>query len=254
MKCMTFNIWNYTRPWPARRQAIAALIQAHSPDVVAVQETRHDWRFERGKGQGEQLADLTGYHATSRIAQVYVPIFRVDEGLTILTRRPPARVMERRLTMHPAEREDENQRLCLGVTIEDENGPLDVYDSHFSLSAQARETNALEVAGFVQELSGDRPAVLMGDLNALPHTRPIRFLCGEAEIDGATGDFVDLWTLAHPQDPGFTYASWEPTHRIDYVLGRNLPRGVTSAMVVGGEAVNGVYPSDHLGVVVERSL
>jgi len=254
MKCMTFNIWNYNRPWPARRSHIAELIQIHSPHAIALQETRHDFRHERGKGQGEQLAELTGYHATSRVAQVYIPILRVDEGLTILTRQAPLRVMEKRLTMHPGERHDENQRLCLGVTIDYGGATVDIYDTHFSLSAAARVTNALEVARFVEEQSGDRPAVVMGDLNAEPDAPPIRFLLGEEEIAGRRGSFVDLWMLANPDDPGYTDESYSLRRRIDYVLGTNLSHGVDRAVTIGGEPVNGVYPSDHLGIVVDVPL
>lgn len=255
MRVMTLNIWNYTRPWKARRELIAAVIQRYQPDAVALQEIRHDWRFERGRGQGSQLADLTDYHATSAVAQVYVPLLRVDEGLTILTRSPARRVMQRRLTRFPHDRHDENQRICLGVTVEDEHGhTLDVYDTHFSLSPQARISNAVETAQFIAESSGDHPAVVMGDLNAEPDTPPILFLTGQEAIDGNTGDFVDCWVAARGTDLGFTYGSADPVRRIDYVLGRHLPHGVRHAEVIGNETSHGVYPSDHMGIVVDLDL
>jgi endonuclease/exonuclease/phosphatase family metal-dependent hydrolase len=251
---MTFNIWNYNRPWPVRRRLIADIIAAHQPDVIALQETRHDWRFERGKGQGEQLAELTGYHPTSAVGQVYVPILRVDEGLTILTRSEPQRTYLHSLTIYPRDREDENQRICLGVGLEIAGTAVDVYDTHFSLSASARLSNAVEVARFIRETSEERPAVVMGDLNAEPDTPPIRFLLGREEVEGQTGDFADCWVLANPGQPGYTYGSFDPVRRIDYVLARNLPIGVSAASIVGAEAVNGVYPSDHMGIVVDIRL
>jgi endonuclease/exonuclease/phosphatase family metal-dependent hydrolase len=247
---MTFNIWNYNRPWTRRRALIADLILQHRPDVVALQETRHDWRYERGKGQGEQLAELTGYHPAWALGQVYFPGLRVDEGLTTLTPAPPLRAMSRELTKHRRDRGDRNQRVCLGVTVEVDARRVDVFNSHFSLSPTARETNALEAATFIREVSGRGPALLMGDLNALPDTPPIRFLLGQAELQGQTGDFIDCWKQVHPNQPGFTYGSFHPTHTIDYVLARTI-RAVRSAQIVGGEAVDGVYPSDHMGLVVE---
>jgi endonuclease/exonuclease/phosphatase family metal-dependent hydrolase len=254
MRCMTYNIWNYTRPWPTRRAMIAAIIERYRPDVVALQETRHDWRFERGKGQGEQIASLTGYHATSVVAQVYVPVLRIDEGLTILSRDAPIRVMQKRLTMHSREREDENQRVCLGVALHTGGTEFHVYNSHFSLSESARVTNAVEVSRFIAEESGGIPSVLMGDLNAFPDTEPIRFLLGEIEVAGGTGDFVDCWKSEHADDPGFTYASWEPDHTVDYVLGRNLPGHIIAAEIVGREGHDGVFPSDHAGIVVDLDM
>ena len=254
MKFMTFNIWNYGRSWAKRRQIIAGIIDTHQPDVVALQETRHDFRFERGEGQAEQIARLTRYHATWAVGQVYLPLLRVDEGLTILTREAPARVMQRRLTQYPRERGDRNQRICLGVEVSHGGRRVGVYNTHFSLSEVARISNAREVARFVAEQSPDQPTVLMGDLNAEPDAPPIRYLTGEQTLEGESAGFVDCWVAANPEQPGFTYASFRPVRRIDYVLGRNLPAGVRGASLIGGEAVDGVYPSDHLGIVVELDV
>lgn len=237
-----------------RRRLIADLITSLQPDVVALQETRHDFRFEGGKGQGEQLAALTGYHPTIAVAQVYIPLARVDEGLTILTRGTPQRTMLQPLTQFPQERMDENHRICLGVTIEAEGREIDIYDTHFSLSPVARRHNAREVARFAAAESGSRPMLVMGDLNAEPDEAAIRFLVGEEEINGQRADFVDCWMLANPAQPGYTYASFDPVKRIDYVLGRNLPGGVAAAEVVGRDAVDGIYPSDHLGIAVDVPL
>ncbi|HLJ66058.1 MAG TPA: endonuclease/exonuclease/phosphatase family protein [Chloroflexota bacterium] len=251
---MTLNIWNYNRPWPKRRALIASLIMNLQPDVVCLQETRHDWRYDKGRGQGEQLADATGYHPTWAVGQVYVPILRVDEGLTILTRSQPERVMSRRLTRLPHEREDENQRVCLGVGLDIEGREVHVYDAHFSLSEAARLANARECAELVRTESGSLPSLLMGDLNARPDTPPIRFLTGEPVIDGEAGDFADCWAAVHGDEPGFTYSSNRPYHRIDYVLARNLEGRIAAAHIVGGDPEDGVYPSDHLGIVVDINL
>jgi endonuclease/exonuclease/phosphatase family metal-dependent hydrolase len=251
MRVMTFNIWNYNPSWKERRALIAGLIKHHQPDVVALQETRHDFRFERGKGQGEQIAELTGYYPTFALGQVYIPLLRVAEGLTILARDAPVRTTVEQLTRHWGERADQNQRVCLCVTVSSGGSLFHVFDTHFSLSAAARRTNALEVTRFVAEQAQGEPAVLMGDLNAEPDAPEIRFLTGQEPLEGQTASFTDCWTSAHPDAPGFTYASFNPVRRIDYVLGLNLPAGVKGAEIIGGEASNGVYPSDHMGLVVD---
>jgi endonuclease/exonuclease/phosphatase family metal-dependent hydrolase len=248
---MTYNIWNYNRPWSQRRAIIVGLIQLYRPDAVALQETRHDFRYERGIGQGHQIAELTGYHCTWALGQVYFPFPRVDEGLTILTRDPPIKVMKKELTLYPHERGDDNQRVCLGARLASSESEIDVYNSHFSLSSVARVHNAVETHRFIVNESGERPALLMGDLNALPDTTPIRFLLGEDIVDDETGDFVDCWSLAHPEDVGFTYASWDPDHRVDYVFGRNVGGRAIAAERVGLVPDSGVYPSDHVGIVVD---
>jgi len=254
MTVMTFNIWNYTRPWKERRLMIAELIKRHRPIAVALQETRHDFRFERGKGQGEQLADMTGYHATVAVGQVYLPIPRVDESVTILTTETPVKSVQRELTRLPRERADENRRVCLGVLLHVNGQDVYVFSTHFSLSARARLSNALETVHFITEVSGLAPAIVMGDLNATPDEAAIQFLHGEFNEDGETGDFIDCWTAAHPDSPGFTFASFDPIRRIDYAFARSLPTGAISAEVIGGEAKGGVYASDHLGLVIDLPI
>jgi endonuclease/exonuclease/phosphatase family metal-dependent hydrolase len=248
MKLLTQNIWNYNRPWPVRRSLLADIIRAHAPDVIGLQETRHDWRFAHGLGQGEQLAADTGYVATSRVAQVYLPILRIDEGLTTMTKEPPERVVCRRLSQNPHEREDENRRICLGVSLNTPGGSLDVYNTHFSLSPRVRERSAHEVAEFIEHESGNRPAVLLGDLNAHPEDPPLRFLLEEA-------GFVDCWAAAHPNEDGFTDPSWAPHERIDYILVRHAPAGAAlTAELVGAATADGIHASDHLGLLVDISL
>lgn len=254
MKVMTFNIWNYTRPWNERRLMIAELIQQHRPHAVALQETRHDFRYERGKGQGEQLAEMIGYHPTVAIGQVYLPILRIDEAVTILTVEKPVSAVTRELTRLPRERADENQRVCAGVMLRENGRDVHIFNTHFSLSSRARLSNAVETAQFIEQVSGPAPAIMMGDLNATPDEAAIQFLHGDFSQNGETGDFVDCWTAAHPGDPGFTYASFGPVRRIDYVFARNLQQAAISATIVGGEATDGVYPSDHLGIVVDLAL
>lgn len=242
---MTLNIWNYTRPWPLRRERIANLILAHSPDVVALQETRHDWRFERGLGQGDQLAELTGYHAAWLTGQVYVPLLRVDEGLTTLTREKPLGVIEAKLQRDPRDHRDENQRVCLGVVVQYAGKEVHAYNTHFSLSSAGRISNAREVSRLVALESPDVPAVLMGDLNAEPAEPAIHAL-----LNSEDAAFFDCWTRANGDAPGYTYRSGRAVKRIDYVLGRQFAT-VQQAVIVGDDANDGIYPSDHLGILVD---
>lgn len=63
IKVMSLNIWNYNPPWEARRRAIVSVIQAESPDIIGLQEIRHEvGKDEKGFNQAEQLARrLPGY-------------------------------------------------------------------------------------------------------------------------------------------------------------------------------------------------
>jgi endonuclease/exonuclease/phosphatase family metal-dependent hydrolase len=116
--------------------------------------------------------------------------------------------------------------------------------THFSLSAPARLSNARETAGFLDKLAGTDPVVLMGDLNAEPQSAEMRYLVQEA-------GFLDAWDAARAGEPGFTYSSFDPVRRIDYILVKNVNLNGTSAHLVGDSEIGGVYPSDHLGIVAD---
>lgn len=227
---------------------IARLISTLRPDVVAMQETRHDFRYERGLGQAEQIAQRTGYIATWALGQVYLPVLRVDEGLTLLTRDQPTRRLHTQLRQFPHDRQDENRRICVGVELGDgSGGSVYAFCTHFSLSPDARQANARDVAAFVDREAADAPAFVMGDLNERADELALRYLTEDA-------GFTDIWAAVNPGKKGYTYSSWHPYHRIDFVLARNLDASGAVATLVGDEPIDGQYLSDHLGICVDIAL
>lgn len=79
------------------------------------------------------------------------------------------------------------------------------------------------------------------------------------------GGFVDAWSTAHPNDPGYTWplhledpvGPSTPFQRIDLVLARGVA-GVVSATQVGGQpsdlTPSGLWPSDHVGLVAQLQI
>jgi endonuclease/exonuclease/phosphatase family metal-dependent hydrolase len=246
MRVMTLNIWNYEPAWERRRSAIVGLIGDSRPHVVALQECRHDFRHDHGRDQGEQIADLSGYRPTSAVAQVYLPLPRIDEGLTVLT-RDDVEVLGsdvRALTLFSHLRLDENHRICLAVSLRVGTQKVHVIDTHFSLAPGARLVNAREAASFAADIGKGEPLVLMGDLNAEPDSPEIEYMTSE-------GGFTDAWTAGGGELPGYTYASFNPVRRIDYIMTMDMPGDPRAVQLVGTEPLDGVLPSDHLGILAD---
>ena len=102
------------------------------------------------------------------------------------------------------------------------------------------------------------------DLNAEPDADEIRLLGGHKTAPVVPGlVLVDAWGYADPMTPGWTWdrrnpyvaATGEPSSRIDYVL-VGLPTAsgagrVRSVRLIGDRPVDGVWPSDHAGVLAE---
>jgi endonuclease/exonuclease/phosphatase family metal-dependent hydrolase len=103
------------------------------------------------------------------------------------------------------------------------------------------------------------PVILAGDLNTGPNAIPgPAGLAMRATYDTLTlhDGFVDSWSVTHPGVPGYTDSLYteDPftlatlSERIDLVLVRGDLLPVRDRLV-GTARVNGLFPSDHLGVV-----
>lgn len=114
---------------------------------------------------------------------------------------------------------------------------------------------------------------MAGDLDADPASASVRFWTGRQSLDGTSVCYRDAWESSHPDDPGHTltpehplvkhqrfrgvqaFIDW-PFRRIDYILvrfgstcGRALQ--VHSCTKIFTEPVDGVWASDHFGVMAE---
>jgi endonuclease/exonuclease/phosphatase family metal-dependent hydrolase len=252
---LTWNVWGRFGPWEARLGAIQATLAAANPDVVALQEA---WETAERSQAAELAAPLGFSHA-------YAGRFTIDgvtSGNAVLSRWPIADVETRML---PAPPELQELRVVTRVAIDGPRGPLQVYCTHlnwrFDQSA-VRQDQVGSIADFIADTrsDGDCPPILAGDMNAVPDADEIRMLTGRMATPVPGLVFHDAWEAAGNTAPGFTWTNanrWarrdlEPDRRIDYVfVGWPGPGGaghVTSCRLVG-EPVDGLDPSDHLGVL-----
>lgn len=262
MRVATWNLWHrFGADWQARGKAIAATLQTVDADVVCLQEA---WTEEAtGRSQAGDLAAALGL-------EDFADGFRITwEGVTfgnaVLSRWPITRRDARPLPPHP---DYEEYRNVLAVEVDTADGPAQFFTTHFNFlrhqsavrQAQARAVGQMMVAWAHDHLV--QPQVLTGDLNAGPDSDEVRMLTGHADL-GVDVALLDAWAVAG-DGPGHTWDnanplaqdSHEPDRRIDHIL-VGLPRPfdgrgtVQQCALLGDEPVDGVWPSDHLGVVAE---
>jgi endonuclease/exonuclease/phosphatase family metal-dependent hydrolase len=256
VRVMTFNTWNYNDPWEIRRRLIAACITEAAPDVVGLQEIRLD-AARSPLDQAQQIVELLGdeYEAVYRPAMVYERDPICAEGLAILTRWPAARSHAVELTRDPNDQADRHQRIVLHAEIATPAGPLHFLNTHWSLSEPARLRNAAEVRALVARTAGVAPVILAGDLNSTPDGAGAQALF---EPDSAGGAVLrDGWPAMHPDQPGFTYRCDKPARRIDYIayhLGDGCAGRLLGIRLACCRPTDGVFPSDHVGVVADFEL
>jgi endonuclease/exonuclease/phosphatase family metal-dependent hydrolase len=132
-----------------------------------------------------------------------------------------------------------------------------------------RETQAVAVAQFANDLTRDRPdvpVVLLGDFDADADAASMRFLTGKASLGGMSVRYEDCWEAVHSQDAGHTFTPRNPLvtagqmplergRRIDHIMVRSGEHGplldVAGCLLLFDDEVNGVWASDHFGVLAD---
>jgi endonuclease/exonuclease/phosphatase family metal-dependent hydrolase len=228
-------------------------------DVLCLQEV---WASER-ENQAEALAGRLGmrfaWAASSRPERwrQRIDYARVDVGVAILSRWP---LVDRDTHTLP-----ESEMPTLHAVADTPAGRLPVFTVHLEAApggsaVRCRQVSAL-AAYVAQKVHGDLPPVVAGDFNAEPDSDEVRLFEGHKTAAPVPGQlFVDAWRFAKPGAPGWTWdrsnpdvaAMGFPDSRIDYVfVGMPLSgRGrVLSARRFAAEPVEGVWGSDHCGVL-----
>jgi len=259
MRVLTLNIWNLSGDWRARRGAIVAVIQRWEPHVVCLQEVVES---DRGN-QAQWLAETLGGWPMAYAGARYGPVDGVRFGNAILSRRP----VEATSQIDLPERRDEQE--VQRVVLHARTGGVDVYCTHLAWQlhdALLREQQVRALVRFVEETSDPAAPlgpVVAGDFNAEPDATAIRYLCGLATLDGTSTYFQDAWRLAGDGGPGLTWSNAnphaaldaEPDRRLDYIFsgfrGRSAAGRPLACRVVADAPVEGVWPTDHFGVLAD---
>jgi endonuclease/exonuclease/phosphatase family metal-dependent hydrolase len=259
LKILSLNIWNRQGPWPERLRAIRHLVAALDPHLVGLQEVMH---ADGSGNQAEEIARDLGYHAA--FGSAWDMGGGVHFGNALLSRFAPRDVE----SIHLPRGGNDEQRAALYLRVESPVGDLPVFVTHLNWKLHegwVREQQVTYLAQRVAERAPTSgfPPIVMGDFNAEPDSDEIRFLRGYSSRLGRSVYFADCFAVAGDGSPGYTFcrdnpyaADWgEPNRRIDYIFVRGPDREgrgePLSARVVGDEAWEGVFPSDHFGVYAE---
>src|SRR5918995_2496185 len=254
--------------WNRRREVLRSGLQNMRPGVIALQETVWGNRYD-------QAADLLGadYQVVRHSARSADGV-----GAALASRWPFGAVRE--IDLHVTDRVDLPSALPWAAAVVAEvqlPSPfgLTLFVHHkptFQLGyARERELQAVACARFVEDqLAGrDLHVVLMGDFDDTPDSSSVRFWTGRQSLEGLSVAYRDAWEAVRPAVAGHTFTpttrlvpagemSLELGRRIDYVLVRCGAHGpsldVLDCRRIFDQDVNGVWASDHFGVVADLSV
>ncbi|MBX3168572.1 MAG: endonuclease/exonuclease/phosphatase family protein [Candidatus Eremiobacteraeota bacterium] len=227
MRIMTYNI-RAGRGLDGRLSLnrIAQVIQAESPDVVALQEVDSQRKRSTYEDQAHVLADRLGYHCAFVHARRWT---RGEYGNAILSRFPLLDFQ--RLALPKPARLPVEARCVLQCRLAHPDGDVHVWNTHLGLLAAERRA---QVAVMIQEYlrHQELPLILCGDFNARPRSK---------EISGLGLHLQRV--LSHRTFPGFL-----PVVHLDHVFHTKhlrVDRTFVPKTLLARRA------SDHLPLVVD---
>jgi endonuclease/exonuclease/phosphatase family metal-dependent hydrolase len=223
--------------WRRRRDVCVAAIRGLSADVAGLQEVRPDQLTDLQRafpaatflGAGRD-ADRRGEHASVLVAP---GPWTVESSETRWLSSTPSR---------PGSRgwDADLPRVVTLVRLRRGTVRLGVANTHFDHRGLiARERSAALIADWLEE-EGELPWVVLGDLNAVPGSPPLRLLAEAGYTDALTPD-------AGGTEHSFTGAT--DRTRIDYVL--TGPGVQVSAAWISHDRPSGKMPSDHWPVLAD---
>lgn len=275
LRVATLNIWGHSGNWPARREVLWQRLAELDVDVLGLQEVEEIVGADgTASNQAEDLAQPLGFHVAygSSVSRPHPGGGTRHFGNAVLSRFPISRS-----ECHPLpEAARDEPRSVLFAVLDAPFAAIPVVTTHLAWrldNSAGRVTQVLELARICEQLWPERsdhdeddptsfPVVVLADLNAEPGSDELRYLTGLTSLGTRGVRYADAWRYGGV-GPGYTYdplncyaaAAHEHARRIDYVLirgpgdgGTGLPHGPRLAFT---EGLDGVYASDHFGVVVD---
>jgi endonuclease/exonuclease/phosphatase family metal-dependent hydrolase len=252
LRIATWNVWARYGPWQAREPVITSALARHEPDLVVLIEA---WQTDEDDQARRFAAELgLAHHAFAG-------------GLAILSAWPIGQIEERTLESPHGTGPDNGYGAVLFARIDGPRGLVQVFATTLAWRPDhsgVRQQQVRELAGFVAQVQRRRcPTIVCGDFNADPSSDEIRMLTGHADIGVPGLVFHDAWAMSGSGDHGYTWSSsnpWAapvlwPDRRIDYILSAYPRRGGAGhpieCRLIGTEPVDGIFASDHFGLVAD---
>jgi len=250
-KVMSYNIRydnlnDGVNKWDDRKAELINMIRYYEPEIFGIQEglinqlkylDQHLSNYSRigvARDDGKEKGEFTAiYYNTEKISLVETSTFWLSETSNVPSIGWDAS-MERICTYGLFETSSSKQKIL-------------VFNTHFDhIGKKARIKSSKLILRKVNELNDtDYPALLMGDFNSEPNSKPIKKILKEFD-DGAR------FTKNGIYGPAGTFTGFKEnkiaTKRIDYIFTKKL--NVVNYRHIDDKRKNNRYLSDHLPVLI----
>lgn len=243
---LSANLWH---DWPRNRRlkerliCFVELIKKEKVDILLLQELVRTSEFEADKWLRDQLGMAYIYSRSNGNA----PGIGFEEGLAIFSRYP---IKNHRLAQLSDQNNPFSRRMALGTCVETNDGDFLAFSVHLGIIGRQNKKQVSRLKDWVEEESGNNPAVIGGDFNAEENTSQIR---------SAKTTWNDSYRAIHPRGDVYSHEIQWPwgkvlkRSRLDYLF---LRRGNHSWQVDEARHLDteGCTLSDHKPVLIKASF
>lgn len=235
VKVLTVNLWGTNPPAAERLADLAAYLRRERPDVVALQEVE-EWQDAT---QAHHLGEQAGYPAVSAVNTGRG--IRRGEGLAVLAAEE---IREVGTVALPSKVSDQPRAVQV-VDVVASGVEVRVANTHLAWRLTATRLRVTQTEAIRDELRASTgPTLVVGDLNDVPGSAPLRVLTGAGFVDALDAAGVAEQPTFHPANPYL----WQPEladRRVDHVLARGFTVEDAAVVLTGEDAP---IVSDHFGV------
>ncbi len=220
LRFMSYNIHQgFGTDGNLNMEALARVIEAEEPDVVALQEVSRGWMINGSVDTLEWLSQ--------RLDMPYV------WGNAVLSRLPVTQVEHHEM---PNNDDLVLARGFLWMELDTGQGTrLRVIATHFHHVEDQGHLRLPQAFAILKRWNNETRTILLGDFNGRPESREVQAIL--------QAGFKDAMVEAGAPGPGYTFASDDLVGRIDYIF-------VTQDLSVQDYSVRVTQASDHLPVAV----
>ena len=249
LKIISYNVLCYGRDgffWTGRKDMVTGILNREHPDSFGLQESHYDWMKTVCAAMPDYAYVGAGRDDGKKDGE-FSPVFYLKDKFELLDSG----------TFWLSETPDEMSkdwgaacyRICSYAILRDKATLKEfvVFNTHLDhVSDEARINGIGVVLDKISEF-GEKPAILMGDLNAEESSETYK---------SATQSFLDVKYETQNTMTSCTYQNWGKSlnrNCIDYVLISKTGFTVNSYKVAR-DTYDGVYPSDHFPLSVSLLL
>lgn len=255
VRVATWNVWTRSGPWKQREAVLLDVLGETKADIVCLQEA---WAVG-DETQAQRFGDALGMH---HVEEPGLELEGVISSQAILSRWPIE--LSRGLDLEGFDGGEGGGAVF--ARIDGPRGPLDVVslilDWRLDLG-HVRSRQLRTICGWARGLSDPfNPLFLCGDFNATPDSDELRALVGTAPVHEPRMVFYDAVAMAADGDTAtfsarnpFAAAGLYPEKQLDHIFSHwSKAHGAghpVAAAIIGSQPQDGLYASDHFGVVAD---